>query len=187
MRTHLVFFASILGLAGCSSSPGSTAPSPDAGTDAATLPDGRSADREGGSGCTCVTVGESGGLSTTDLACVCAHGCDDYSIVAADLCSKAYYMNVDETTFAGCTLKMITYDWGASGQVRIFDGSTGALVGLRSDDDTPGQCPGTNTPIGPSLAAGTYEPPASCGQPTTHPLCPNTDGGPDGSRDARAD
>jgi hypothetical protein len=173
----LLFLSSLVGLPCCSStSPATNDATNDAANDATN-------DATTDAGCTCET---SAGLSTTDLACACAQGCADYAEWVTNLCGHAYFENVTETTYAGCTLKKLKYILGASNQVKVYEGTTGALAGFRSDDDVPGHCPGSGTPISSSLAAGTYEPPASCGQPTTRPLCRGADAG-DGGADAAVD
>ena len=173
-------FASLLGLAACSSN---NDPATTPGVDASTA----DAVADTGPGCHCVTT-DAGDLTTMDLACVCpAAGCSGYAVTVANLCSKEYYRELTETTYAACSLKKISYGFGASSQTEVYDGTTGALIGVRSDDDVPGRCPGSGTPISSSTAAGTFDPPASCGQATSRPLCPAGDGGVDGSTDGSAD
>jgi hypothetical protein len=135
------------------------------------------------SACVCTPVGNASldSVYVTSLPCYCgASGCKGYEASVADLCAHSYYQNPVESTFAGCHLRRITYDWGASGNTVVFDTSTGDFVGGRFDDDTPGVCPGTQEKIGFSLAAGTYDVDPSCQLTGQRNPCEGTDGGPGG-------
>ena len=125
--------------------------------------------------CVCNSVGDAG-LFETSLACFCRTACQDYAAAVADLCAHSYDFNVAESTYTGCNVKRIDYIAGASGTSLFFDATSGAFVGGRYDDDTPGQCPGD------SVVAGTYEPPASCQLASHLALC-----GDGGSTDAASD
>jgi hypothetical protein len=131
--------------------------------------------------CTAVGNATSESLYVTSLPCYCgANGCKDYEESVAPLCAHSYYQNVVESTFEGCRLRRITYDWGASGNTEVFDTRTGTFVGGRFDDDTPGVCPGSQEKIGSSLAAGTYDVDPSCQLTGQRNPCEGTDGGPGG-------
>jgi hypothetical protein len=133
-----------------------------------------------GSACVCTAAGTATPESVyvTSLRCYCgASGCKDYEESVANLCAHPYFQNVVESTFDGCHLRRITYDWGASGNAEVFDTNTGAFVGGRFDDDTPGVCPGTMEKIGFSLAAGTYEVDPSCQLTGERTLCEGIDAG----------
>ena len=122
------------------------------------------------SACVCDAVGDAG-LSETSLGCFCRTGCRDYAAAVADLCSHPYVFGVVESTFTGCNLKRINYIVGVSSTSSFYDATSGAFVGGRYDDDTPGVCPGTSQAIGFSLVAGTYELPASCQLASQRTLC----------------
>jgi hypothetical protein len=128
--------------------------------------------------CTSVGSPTPDGLYVTSLPCYCGpSGCKGYDASVASLCAHSYYFNLVESTFAGCHLRRITYDWGASGNTEVFDTTSGNFVGGRFDDDTPGVCPGTSEKIGISLAAGVYDVDSSCQLTAERNPCGAADGG----------
>jgi hypothetical protein len=175
-RTFLVFVAA--SLAGCSSA-APPAPKPEAESDSASSSSQVDSAADSDAACSCSS--DDAGVAVMSRSCYCGGSCEDHDASVATICGRGDFFNVVESTFSGCGLTRIEYAWGASGTTLFFDSASGAFVGGRFDDDSPGQCPGSSQPIGPSRGTGTYELPASCVQTGQWDPCATSDAVADGA------